>query len=173
MTIVRVPLGFVFLVVAHERWAALSVLAAAALSDALDGTVARARHETSLTGEIADPIADKVFALCVLLGLLRGGVLDALSALGLMTREVGVLPLFLYVLVRGGPRAPTRALPLGKVTTVAQFCAVGALIARWSIAPMLVQATALLGVLAAASYWERELATQRLQAPRTPRARHS
>lgn len=170
LTIVRIPLGFVFLAVAHARWAALAVLCAAALSDALDGTVARARHETSLTGEVADPIADKVFAACVLVGLLRGGTLDALSALALVTRELGLLSLALYILSRGRPRGPMRALPLGKLTTVAQFCAAGALIARWSVAALLVQVTALLGILAAASYWDRELATQRLQLPRTPRA---
>lgn len=45
------------------RFGALVVFAAASLSDALDGYVARSRHEVTRLGTILDPIADKALLL--------------------------------------------------------------------------------------------------------------
>jgi CDP-diacylglycerol--glycerol-3-phosphate 3-phosphatidyltransferase/cardiolipin synthase len=51
------------------RWAAVTVFAVAALSDALDGWVARRYQQRSKLGVILDPLADKLLmlsAVCVL-----------------------------------------------------------------------------------------------------------
>ena len=160
LTIARIPLGFAFLQWSPNRPVALAILGLAALSDALDGTVARYRHEQSDAGAIADPIADKVFAGCVVFALLRDGALDPRGAVALLTREIGLALLLAYVFVRGH-RGPARALPLGKVATVMQFSAVIALVAQLPVATALLGATAVFGALAAGCYWDREISARR------------
>lgn len=171
LTLSRIPLGVAFLILAADQPWALAILAAAATSDVLDGAVARARHETSAAGEVADPIADKFFALCAVTGLLRAGLVDAVSAAALLTREFGLMVLFVHVTWQGGPRGAVKALPLGKVTTVVQFLAVCALVGRSPVAMMFVSATAGFGILALAAYWDRELTARGLRPPRN-RRRH-
>jgi len=53
------------------RWAALIVFTAAALSDALDGYLARSRNEITRLGRILDPIADKSLLLSAIILLTR------------------------------------------------------------------------------------------------------
>ena len=47
----------------YLRWTATVVFATACLTDALDGYIARARHERSRLGAILDPLADKMLLL--------------------------------------------------------------------------------------------------------------
>jgi len=53
------------------RWAALVVFTAVALTDALDGYLARSRNEVTHLGKILDPIADKALLLSGLILLTR------------------------------------------------------------------------------------------------------
>jgi CDP-diacylglycerol--glycerol-3-phosphate 3-phosphatidyltransferase len=53
------------------RWMALGVFALVALTDALDGFLARSRHEITRLGRILDPIADKALLLSALIMLTR------------------------------------------------------------------------------------------------------
>ena len=48
----------------HARWAALVVFAVMAISDGLDGYLARRLHEESAVGRFLDPLADKLLILC-------------------------------------------------------------------------------------------------------------
>ena len=77
ITILRlafVPL-FAIPVVEGRYVAALVVLAAAALSDFLDGAVARLLHQQSPLGVALDPIADKTLMTTAYLALAFRGVL--------------------------------------------------------------------------------------------------
>ncbi len=58
----------------EERWRALGTLGIAMLTDALDGPIARHRHEISSLGKVLDPIADKLMvdATAVTLSQSRG-----------------------------------------------------------------------------------------------------
>ena len=58
------------------RWTALVIYVAAAISDFLDGYLARLWHQQSSLGRMLDPIADKVLVAVVLLVLSawRGGL---------------------------------------------------------------------------------------------------
>ena len=78
-------LPVIVLVATGSDTLALVVFAAAALSDAIDGPVARARDEVTARGEWLDPLADKV---------LIAGTLAALAARGLV-------PLWALVIVLG------------------------------------------------------------------------
>lgn len=55
----------------YLRWTALLVFSAVALTDALDGYVARSRDQVTRLGRILDPIADKTLLLAGLIALTR------------------------------------------------------------------------------------------------------
>jgi phosphatidylglycerophosphate synthase len=148
----RFALGAVFPFVPAEVrvWA----VAAAALSDALDGLAARWLRAESDTGRLLDPVADKFFVLVLAGTLIAEGTLHPLWALGLALRDITVLVGLVYVIARHqwarGRRL--RPSPLGKCTTAVQFVAL-LVIVIWDRAPVWVLApTALLSALAALDY---------------------
>src|SRR5215470_4985012 len=57
-----------------DRWRALGVFGFAMLTDALDGPLARQRHEVSSLGKVLDPLADKIMidATAIALSRTRG-----------------------------------------------------------------------------------------------------
>lgn len=134
ITIARMALiiPFVFVFMMNAEWnlkAALVIFLVAALSDFLDGYVARARGETSALGAALDPIADKLLVAAALILLLRNGVVSgagAVAVLIIILREILVSGL------REALRAQQHALPvtgLAKWKTTAQLVAVGLLLA--------------------------------------------
>ena len=127
---------------AHWRVAAWGVFAVAALTDRVDGQLARSRGLVTSFGKLADPIADKA---------LTGGALLTLSGLGdlpwwvtvvVLTREIGVTVLR-FVVLRHGVIAASRG---GKLKTLLQGVAIGLYVLPFS-GPL---ATARWGVMAAA-----------------------
>jgi cardiolipin synthase len=75
LTALRLLLAPVFLVLyaAGDVHHALPVFAVAAGTDLLDGLAARLLHQHSRLGEILDPVADKLLALCALAALAWAG----------------------------------------------------------------------------------------------------
>ena len=132
-------LPVIVLVATGSDTLALVVFAAAALSDAIDGPVARARDEVTARGEWLDPLADKV---------LIAGTLAALAARGLV-------PLWALVIVLGRELAAIAVRsrsphPLdGKAKTVLQALAVAMTLLAADAGSALLAATAAI-VLAAA-----------------------
>lgn len=62
VTIVRIlmiPLFVYLLVYGYSRWA-LAIFVTAGLTDALDGAIARMRHQQTTLGRYLDPLADKM-----------------------------------------------------------------------------------------------------------------
>jgi CDP-diacylglycerol--glycerol-3-phosphate 3-phosphatidyltransferase len=55
----------------HARWAALAIFALMAVSDGLDGYLARRLHEESAVGRVLDPLADKLLILTSVILLAR------------------------------------------------------------------------------------------------------
>lgn len=105
------------------RWGAFVVFVVAALTDTIDGTVARRSGGVTPFGELADPLADK---------LLVGGVLVSLALVGdaawwvvavILAREVAVTVMRARLVRRH--RHVLAASVWGKVKTVAQLVAVG------------------------------------------------
>jgi cardiolipin synthase len=95
---------------------ALAVYAVAALTDALDGLVARLLDEHSRVGEILDPIADKLLAFCILVALVAAGRLPAWLAGLIIGRDVALVGAATALQWSGRPVpiVPTRA---GKYAT--------------------------------------------------------
>ncbi len=108
----------------HAPVLALGIVLVAALSDFLDGLLARAIGKASALGAVLDPIADKTFVLTAL-GLLWGeGVIHGLSAwavLIILWREILIAGFRDYVRSEG---LLASVSPLAKLKTAAQFSAV-------------------------------------------------
>lgn len=110
------------------RWAACAVFTLAALTDLLDGYLARARQEHSELGRMLDPIADKLListALLLLVGLRVIDDISVIAAVIILCREILVSGLREH-LAELQVKLPVSML--AKWKTVAQLIAVGFLL---------------------------------------------
>ncbi len=109
LTALRLVLVPVFLVALYAegghddgwRWAAWGVFAVAAITDTIDGRVARRRGLVTDFGKIADPIADKALTGAALIGLSDLGDLPWIITIVVLAREVGVTLLRFWVIKHG------------------------------------------------------------------------
>jgi cardiolipin synthase len=79
---------FLALYVAGSHQRALLVYAAAALTDFVDGLVARLMRQHSRLGEILDPLADKLLAFCALVALATAGRIPVWLPILVVGRDV-------------------------------------------------------------------------------------
>jgi CDP-diacylglycerol--glycerol-3-phosphate 3-phosphatidyltransferase len=118
----------------HEvsRQLATVLYAAAAITDWLDGYLARKWNQTSKFGAFLDPVADKLLVAVCLVMLLQdrpGGVLAALTAV-IIGREITISALREWM-AELGSRAHVAVSWIGKVKTAFQMTAIGMMI--WEI----------------------------------------
>lgn len=109
--------------------AALIIFVVAALTDFLDGWVARARNETSALGAALDPLADKLLITAALILLARNGVINGIATyamLAIILRELLISGLREAVAQNNGSLPVTK---LAKWKTTVQIIAVGLLLA--------------------------------------------
>ncbi len=66
------------------------VFAAASVTDALDGWLARTREQITTFGKLMDPVADKLLIIAALLSLVSLGRLAAWVAMVIVAREFAV-----------------------------------------------------------------------------------
>ena len=126
ITVARIMLipVFVVLLVAHVPWGALlatCVFAVAALTDKLDGYVARSRNQITTLGQFLDPLADKLLVSAALIALVGLGKLPAWVAMVIIAREFGVSALRVLGIDQG---VSIPASPLGKAKTTSQIVCV-------------------------------------------------
>ena len=112
---------FVFAEGDSARWWAFAIFVFAALTDSIDGWVARRLIGITRWGQLADPIADKALIIGSLGVLALNGELPWLAVVLIMLREVAVTAMRV-VLVRRGIVLP--AGKFGKAKTVSQVVAV-------------------------------------------------
>ncbi len=166
LSLSRLPLGGLFWVALARgpAHAALpfGVLAAAAVTDVLDGWIARRRGaDPAGVGSWLDPICDKFFVGSVLAALyLQRHVPLTLLAL-VVARELLQLPMALVYRaippLRRWLHYDFRASLLGKGATVAQFLAVSAIILNAAASRGLALLAFALGMLALADYIRRAI----------------
>ena len=160
ISLLRIPLAVLFVFMLDRPWAALIVLVAAASSDLLDGWYARKFGLASTTGAAVDAITDKFFAATVAITLVLHARLSVAEALLLNVREFGEILLFVWILFSN--RARFRHMEhatsnvSGKLTTACQFGAVGSALFDLPQTKAWVAAAAVIGVIAATTYWRRE-----------------
>ncbi len=174
LSLARVPLAVAFALVVDRPVIALAVLIAAGVSDVLDGWIARRTGQVTPTGAALDPVTDKVFVLTVAVTLVLRTNLSPLDVVLLSTREIGELPLVIWL--AGSRRArrlraeSTSANAPGKLATALQFAAAATALFRGPHLGPMVAVTAGAGVVAALVYWVRAVRAMREQAEATARS---
>jgi CDP-diacylglycerol--glycerol-3-phosphate 3-phosphatidyltransferase len=105
---------------------AAAVFALAALTDGLDGYIARRRKQVTTFGKLMDPLADKLLVIAALISLVSLDRLAAWVAMVIIARELAVTGLRTIAAEQGVVIA---ASWLGKLKTALQVAAITCLIA--------------------------------------------
>jgi cardiolipin synthase len=113
---------FAILVMDRHYRAALAVLMAAALSDVLDGTVARLLKQETALGVALDPIADKILMTTGYIALALRGALPWWLTVIVLSRDVAIIATAAVICLVAGYR-PFHPSLLGKACTAAQVAA--------------------------------------------------
>jgi len=167
LSLARIPLALCFPLALRLPLAAFAILVAAGTTDILDGWYARRFDQVTPTGSALDGVTDKIFVATVGLSLVLTGQLSILAIVLLSTREIGELPLVLWLALSPRARRARAAAPsanvAGKIATVLQFASVTSALFHAPHTLVWVVATAVVGAVAALVYWRRAL---RLARPR-------
>ncbi len=142
--------GFVATVGPETR---VSLIGVAAVTDFLDGWLARRVHATSRWGALLDPIADRVFVLTVVGTFLFAGLLSTPAYFILLSRDIATAIGFLVARVIPWLRpVEFKARILGKAVTVLQLFTLAAVLVVPAAVPLLLAAVGMTSVLAIADY---------------------
>lgn len=79
---------FLFKPFPHQQWFAAGIFILAALTDGLDGYVARARNESTNFGKSFDPLADKILISAALISLCILGEVSCWAVFIILGREI-------------------------------------------------------------------------------------
>lgn len=132
----------------------LALVMIGAVSDALDGFIARRLNATSWIGAVLDGVADKVFTLSVLVTVTVAGPLSPAQLFGVLARDLVVLCISGYVAAHGRWSLFKRveARKSGKVTTTVIFAMLVAVLWRPEVGVPLVWVAIAASLVAAADY---------------------
>ncbi|GAB3481600.1 CDP-diacylglycerol--glycerol-3-phosphate 3-phosphatidyltransferase [Nocardiopsis coralliicola] len=120
--LVMVPVFVVFMFLPEPAWryAAFAVFVIAAVTDRVDGELARRRNLVTDFGKLADPIADKALTGSALVVLSMLGELWWWVTIAILVRELGIT-LLRFAVIRYGVMPASRG---GKLKTVLQIVAI-------------------------------------------------
>lgn len=115
------------------RRGALGILVAMAISDVLDGFLARRLHEETPLGKFLDPLADKLLMVCAVVLLARqntsvvGCILPSVVVVAAIAKDLAVIVGFciIYIVTSRACISPRRP---GKLCTTAQLAMVFAVL---------------------------------------------
>jgi CDP-diacylglycerol--glycerol-3-phosphate 3-phosphatidyltransferase len=168
LTLLRIALipAFIFAYYLHQPWAhmlATGLFILAALTDWLDGYLARKLEQTSPFGAFLDPVADKLMvaaALVMLVGdpMVQAHVLDvrlfAIVVVVIVGREIAVSALREWM-SEVGKRSHVAVSIVGKIKTISQMVAIPFMLWRepfWGL-PIFQIGEILLYIAAALTLW--------------------
>lgn len=125
--IVAIPLivgvFYLELSAAHQNLIATALFIVVALTDWLDGYLARKLNQTSSFGAFLDPVADKLMVCSALLVLLKLQRVDAFVALVIIGREITISALREWMAQIGASRSVAVHM-VGKLKTTVQMVAI-------------------------------------------------
>jgi CDP-diacylglycerol--glycerol-3-phosphate 3-phosphatidyltransferase len=134
LTLLRIVLIPVLVVVFYlpytwTNFAAAAVFILAAVTDWLDGWIARRYHQYSAFGAFLDPVADKLMVAVALFLIVQGHPTPwmAFWASVIVGREIAVSALREWM-AELGQRATVKVATIGKIKTVAQMVALSCLL---------------------------------------------
>lgn len=156
LRIVLIPVILYFVLVpgSYNGAIALALFALAALSDAADGFLARTQKGETNLGKFADPIADKILIISVLLGFVQLQEISAVPVIIIIAREFLVTGLRTVISSQG---VVLGASLWGKLKTISQIGLVFVLLSqgafRWDadgvksvLIPVVVAVTVISGI---------------------------
>jgi CDP-diacylglycerol--glycerol-3-phosphate 3-phosphatidyltransferase/cardiolipin synthase len=133
LTWLRIMLTPVFLVVFYlsdetlslhaKHLLSTSIFLLAAVTDWLDGYLARRLNQSSAFGAFLDPVADKLMVSAALIILVNLNSVDAVIAFIIIGREIAISALREWMAQLGNPKSVAVSM-LGKVKTVFQMLAI-------------------------------------------------
>lgn len=148
----RIALAVAFVAV-PDRAVRVTLVAAAAVTDFLDGFVARVADVRSATGALIDPIADRAFVLTAVSAYLLDGWLTAPQYFILISRDIATAIGFIVARIVPWLRPVAfRARLLGKAVTVLQLATLVAVLVWPGGVPGLVLGTGILSAMSIADY---------------------
>lgn len=147
-------LYFVLVSGSYHGAMALALFALAAISDAVDGYIARLREHETNVGKFADPIADKILIISVLLAFVQLQEISAVPVIIIVAREFLVTGLRTVISAQG---VVLGASLWGKLKTISQIGLVFVLLSqsafRWDadgvksvLIPLVVAVTVISGI---------------------------
>lgn len=155
LRILFIPLFVYFLLgtsLPGGKWIALTLFVILALSDAVDGYLARHLKQTSSFGRLIDPIADKLLVFSAYLSFIELGKLPSFIIFIILARD------FLVMGIRAWAAKKGEIIPadsLGKWKTFAQLTAIGFLIADMPLQYLIFYLSVLLTLLSGWHYFKK------------------
>ena len=122
--ILLVPIFMAFLLSAPQplgSYVAVFIFAIAAITDSVDGYIARSQKQVTVFGQLIDPLADKLLVSAALISLVDLNRLSAWVAVVIIAREFAVSGLRLVAL------SENKVIPAsiwGKLKTISQIIAI-------------------------------------------------
>jgi CDP-diacylglycerol--glycerol-3-phosphate 3-phosphatidyltransferase len=135
------------LVLVHEDWVAFAIFIFAALTDAVDGGIARTTGQVTELGKVLDPLADKLLVVAALVSVCLVG--DDIAWRWVLVSVIIVAESALIsirpILKHSAPKLDTSARWWGKVKMNVQCILITLILAPWFTSTV---DTALLGIIA-------------------------
>jgi cardiolipin synthase len=143
LTVLRVLLIPIFILLFYlpfswSYWAASAVFAIAAVTDWLDGYLARRWEQSTPFGAFLDPVADKLMVAAALITLVQLERVDAIIALIIIGREITISALREWMAQIGEARSVAVSF-FGKVKTASQMLAIPLLLYHDQVGPLRAQ----------------------------------
>ncbi|MDH3732873.1 MAG: CDP-alcohol phosphatidyltransferase family protein [Gemmatimonadota bacterium] len=155
LSLARIPLGAAFIGVTDQTILGLLIVAAA-VTDGLDGFIARVSGTRSQIGLMLDPMCDKLFVLFALTAFLSRGQLEPAAFMILILRDLFAVGTYLAARMVGFV-IPFRPRWAGKIATGLQLLTLLALIYGPRYVPLLVLLVGVMSVLSIIDYGDRAL----------------
>jgi len=151
LRIALIPLFIIilFLDIPYRREIAAVVFILLALTDTLDGYIARRRNEKTELGGFIDPLADKLLVSAALIFLIGHGV-EAWMAFVIIAREFAVTGLRILAAAK---KVNIHASSLGKLKTISQVIGVIAVLMNLSLAWWLMLIATIFTIISAIDYF--------------------
>lgn len=123
ITLLRIVFTFVFMFFLFcqgflAKLASLAIFIFAALSDFIDGRIAKKKNIVTDFGKLMDPIADKILVLAAFAAFVQMQLIDAWMFVMIISREILITSLRLFALNKGKVLSASRA---GKHKTLSQM----------------------------------------------------